>query len=85
MTKSDLPPLSDAELVQLFELLARYASNDLDQWDMWSMKLWWGTAYVDVSNGPLPGASDDHYLQVWPVAPKLLARLEGQDDGDQPT
>jgi hypothetical protein len=39
MTEADLPRLSDGELVQLSELLARYAWQYLDQFDHWSLKL----------------------------------------------
>ena len=80
MTGADLPRLSDLELLQLSELLARYASHDLDQFDPWSLKLWWGTAYVEISNALAPGVAEEVYTQIWPPPEPLLRRLAKTQD-----
>ena len=73
----DLPKLTTAELAQLFELLARYGSHDLDQFDHWSLNLWWGTAYVEVSMEPRLDVSEEIYTRVWPLPDKVLRDLGG--------
>ena len=59
---TSLAPLGDNELRILAELLARFAANHLDQWEVWRLHLAGGD--VDVTLGP---ASDtDPTAQIWP-------------------
>jgi len=80
VTAEDLQPLTDAELVKLAELLARYAAHDLDQFDHWSLRVPWGTAYVEVSTEPRPDVAVEVYTPIWPT-PQFLrdrTRPEGE-------
>ena len=66
-------PVSDAEVRQLFTLLARYASHELDQWENWSIdQAPYTNVYVRLSRGHFPdGHREDWYSPVWPIPPKL--------------
>jgi hypothetical protein len=59
----DLLPLGDDELRTLAELLARFATNHLDQWEVWRLRLAAGD--VDVTIGPANEGRPT--AQIWPV------------------
>lgn len=64
MTDEIPQPLTDDEYRTFNRLLWRHASTGLDQWDMWKVAIPRGTAYIDISRKPAPGASKDAYTTV---------------------
>ncbi len=73
--KSPGGPLSDDEVRQMAVLLARYATHDLDQWEMWSFATPpHGSVYVRLSRGPFADGHDEAwYAPMWPLPPRLRA------------
>jgi len=59
--ESQLEPLDDADLDTLAELLARFAANHLDQWEIVRLSL--PGSDVDVIFGP---ATDGEVTTIWP-------------------
>lgn len=83
---TDLPfglPLTNGELRKLAELLARYASHDLDQFEYWRLESPYGPVYLTMSRRPFPGTSDDAYAAVWPLPPHLQPVCDSEE-GQRP-
>jgi hypothetical protein len=59
-------PLSQDDYDRLAELLVRFLSHDLDQWDHWRIETAYGPVYIDLSVRRPEGASDDAYATIWP-------------------
>jgi hypothetical protein len=59
-------PLSDVDLRTLAELLARYAANHLDQWELWRIQTSYGPVYVNLSVQLPGGATESAYATIWP-------------------
>lgn len=64
MSDVRLEPLDDADLSQLAHLLARYAANHLDQWDLWRIHLVEGD--VDVRIATAPDDAAPTATVIWP-------------------
>jgi len=58
-----LPPLEDPDLEMMAALLARFAVNHLDQWEVWSIDTGAGLVEVRmlVAQEEAPGA-----IRIWP-------------------
>ncbi|MEN3615967.1 hypothetical protein [Plantactinospora sp. ZYX-F-223] len=56
-------PLSDAEMEQLVEFLARYVNTELDQFEHWRVESAYGPAFIDISRH----ASHDAHWAIWPL------------------
>ncbi|MFE6051137.1 hypothetical protein ACFQ6N_10300 [Kitasatospora sp. NPDC056446] len=54
-------PLVEAEVVQLRQLLKRYLSHELDQWETWKSETPYGPAYVVLSRALPDGALPEHF------------------------
>ncbi|GAA4729505.1 hypothetical protein Prum_091130 [Phytohabitans rumicis] len=64
--------LTEAELRDLAQLLARYASHDLDQWDNWRIETsHHGPVYVTIANSLHPGWPEEAFTTIWPLPPRL--------------
>jgi hypothetical protein len=61
--------LTDAELRQLAELMARYADHDLDQFEHWIVESVHGPVFIDISRHSDP-AWRDWYQTLWPFRSK---------------
>jgi hypothetical protein len=64
--------LTDAELGELARLLARYAANDLDQWENWRIETSHGPVYLLLTRMVMPGWPEEGaFTTVWPLPPHL--------------
>lgn len=54
------------EFRQLAELLARYATSELDQFDHWRIETPYGPVFVDISR-KAPSGYEDAYDVLWPL------------------
>lgn len=53
--------LSDAEFKQMLNLISRYASTEMDQWEAWKIDSSFSKIYVDISMKPeSPGAEESY-------------------------
>jgi hypothetical protein len=68
--------LSDAELIELASLLARFAVHDLDQFEHWRLVMPYGAACVTMAVRPVDGVADELYTTIWPP-PDHLSRHSG--------
>jgi hypothetical protein len=59
-------PLTDAELRDLVQLLARYAEHELDQFDDWQIPTTYGPVYMFLSRALPPGWPADAFAPIWP-------------------
>ena len=71
MTADAGGPLTDAEVRDLAQLLARYVSHDLDQWDNWQIETSYGPVYVMITRILQPGWPQDAFTTVWPPPGRL--------------
>jgi hypothetical protein len=62
--------LTDGELRQLAELLFRYASHDLDQFEHWRVESPYGPVFIDLSRRTNPDWLD-WYSTLWPLPEQL--------------
>jgi hypothetical protein len=72
---TEVPPggsLTDDELRVLSILLARFASYDLDQWELWRLSTAHGSVYLTMARQPESGVSEDTYATIWPLPTHLL-------------
>jgi hypothetical protein len=56
--------LTDDELRTLATLLWRFASADMDQWELWRFPTTYGEIYVEISHQPVRGASPEAYTDI---------------------
>lgn len=56
--------MTDAEYLEMLRLLRRYASTELDQFDLWKFDTEFGTVYVDVSRKPAWEGYEDAYTDI---------------------
>ena len=63
MMSDALPPLNAEELQTLAALLARFAANDLDQWEAWRLELPNGPVDVRMS---IADPVDPGVKVIWP-------------------
>jgi hypothetical protein len=56
--------LTDDQLRTLSTLLWRFASADMDQWELWRFPTIDGEIYVDVSRQPSQGGSPEAYTDI---------------------
>ena len=56
--------LSDPEFGCMVQLLQRYVSSDMDQWELWRLPLGADTAYVEIRRSPSPGYDPAIYNDV---------------------
>lgn len=63
MASEHLPPLDAAELGTLAVLLARFAANDLDQWEVWRLELPDGPVDVRIA---VADPRDHNVNVIWP-------------------
>lgn len=78
--------LSDEERRELLQLLARFVSHDLDQWENWRIETSYGPVYVAIGNQLWPGWPDEAFTTVWPLPPHLVERWivwRQDDNGNQ--
>lgn len=66
MTADAGGPLTDAEVRDFAQLLARYVSHDLDQWDNWQIDTSHGPVYVMITRSLQPGWPQDAFTTVRP-------------------
>jgi hypothetical protein len=57
-------PLTDDEWRTLSTLLWRFASADMDQWELWRFPTTYGEVYVEVGRQPARGASPQAYTDI---------------------
>ena len=55
-------PLTPQELSTLRELLRRFASYDLDQWEEWKVATPHGPAYIVITREPEPGWATERFI-----------------------
>ncbi|GIF25158.1 hypothetical protein BJ973_007412 [Actinoplanes tereljensis] len=58
--------MTDAEFHQLARLLARYADQELDQFEHWRVATQYGPVFIDISRQCPPG-TEDAYDVLWPL------------------
>jgi hypothetical protein len=63
MSLEHLPPLDIEEMGTLAALLARFAANDLDQWEVWRLELPGGPVDVRMS---VADPTDESVNVIWP-------------------
>ncbi|MEU7799014.1 hypothetical protein AB0J14_15695 [Micromonospora arborensis] len=68
MTAEDTTPdrMTDEEIHQLAALLARYAANELDQFEHWRVASPYGPVFIDISRQCAAG-NEDAYDILWPL------------------
>ncbi|TKK85381.1 hypothetical protein FDA94_26115 [Herbidospora galbida] len=59
--------LSDEELDRLLGLLGRLSEHDVDQFLLWKTRTTYGTVYITITRGLLPGMSDESYDELPPA------------------
>lgn len=58
--------MTDAEIHQLAGLLARYAAQELDQFEHWRIESPYGPVFIDISRRCPPGTEDVYHV-LWPL------------------
>jgi hypothetical protein len=64
-------PLSDTELRDFLQMLARFAQHELDQWENWLIPTTYGPVYLAMSRALWPGWPEEAFDPVWPPRPSL--------------
>ncbi len=64
-------PISDDDARALAELLARWATYELDQFDHWKVETPNGSVYVQIASELLSDVAEEVYTTIWPLPPRL--------------